>query len=154
MLLEQRQESIITTNHHHLQQTRGMASKKHKAIIRQAKGFRGRAKNCYSIAINRLEKSWQYAYRDRKVKKREMKRLWIERINAGVRQYGISYSTFIHQWRTSGVFDVDRKIMADLAMNEPFSFKALVDVIQLKSSSTTTTKTSSDADAAAATATP
>lgn len=129
VLLDQKQQITIKNL-----QSRGMASKKHRAVLRQSKGFRGRANRCFTLAIGRLEKSWQYAYRDRKVKKRDMRRLWIERINAGVRQHGLSYSVFMNKWRKSGVFDVDRKIMADLAMNEPFSFKALVDVIKMKTS--------------------
>lgn len=109
--------------------TRGFASKKHKRVIRQSKGFRGRANRCFRIAIRRLEKSWQYAYRDRKVKKREFRKLWIQRLNAGVRQHGVSYSKFIAMQNKSGV-TLDRKILSTLAMYEPFSFKAVVDVVQ------------------------
>lgn len=111
-------------------QTRGFASKKHRAVIRQSKGFRGRANNCFRIAIRRLEKSWQYAYRDRKVKKREFRKLWIQRLNAGARQQGISYSKFIAMQNKSGV-TLDRKILSGLAMYEPFSFKAVVDVVKM-----------------------
>ncbi|EJK74097.1 hypothetical protein THAOC_04243, partial [Thalassiosira oceanica] len=106
------------------------ASKKHKSVIRQSKGFRGRANRCFRIAIRRLEKSWQYAYRDRKVKKREFRKLWIQRLNAGVRQQGLSYSRFINMQAQSGVV-LDRKILSSLAMNEPFSFKAVVDVVKM-----------------------
>jgi large subunit ribosomal protein L20 len=101
----------------------------HKRVIKQSKGFRGRAKNCFRIAIRRLEKSWQYAYRDRKVKKREFRKLWIQRMNAGVRQYGISYSRYVQMQARSGVV-LDRKILSGLAMYEPFSFKAVVDVVK------------------------
>lgn len=101
----------------------------HKRVIKQSKGFRGRANRCFRIAIRRLEKSWQYAYRDRKVKKREFRKLWIQRMNAGVRQYGISYSRFVQMQARSGVV-LDRKILSGLAMYEPFSFKAVVDVVQ------------------------
>lgn len=111
------------------QQTRGFASKKHKWVIRQSKGFRGRANRCFRVAIRRLEKSWQYAYRDRKVKKREFRKLWIQRLNAGVRQHGLSYSRFIQMQGRSGVV-LDRKILSGLAMYEPFSFKAVVGVVQ------------------------
>jgi len=111
------------------QTTRGFASKKHKRVIKQSKGFRGRANRCFRIAIRRLEKSWQYAYRDRKVKKREFRKLWILRVNAGVRQHGVSYSKFIALQNKSGVI-LDRKILSGLAMYEPFSFKAVVDVVQ------------------------
>lgn len=113
----------------HTQQTRGLASKKHKRVIKQSKGFRGRANRCFRIAIRRLEKSWQYAYRDRRVKKREFRKLWIQRVNAGVRQHGVSYSNFIAMQSKSGVV-LDRKILSGLAMYEPFSFKAVVDVVQ------------------------
>ena len=101
----------------------------HKRVIRQSKGFRGRANRCFRVAIRRLEKSWQYAYRDRKVKKREFRKLWIQRLNAGVRQYGLSYSKFIQMQNQSGIV-LDRKILSGLAMYEPFSFKAVVDVVQ------------------------
>lgn len=112
-------------------QIRNFASKKHKRIIKMAKGFRGRANRCFKVAINRVEKALQYAYRDRKVRRREMKKLWNERINAGVRQHGISYSRFIHALHKSGV-TLDRKVLAELAANEPFSFKAVVDVVRMR----------------------
>ncbi len=118
-----------TTTH----QTRGFASKKHKRVIKLSKGFRGRANRCFRVAIRRLEKSWQYAYRDRKVKKREFRKLWIQRLNAGVRQQGLSYSRFIEMEGRSGV-KLDRKILSELAMYEPFSFKAVVDVVKKMSS--------------------
>jgi len=115
-----------------LLQARGFASKKHKRVIKQSKGFRGRANRCYRVAIRRLEKSWQYAYRDRKVKKREFRKLWIMRLNAGVRQQGLSYSNFIAMQNKSGI-TLDRKILSNLAMYEPFSFKAVVDVVKKSS---------------------
>ena len=96
-----------------------------------SKGFRGRGKSCYRIAIRRLEKSWQYAYRDRKNKKREFRKLWITRINAGVREHGVNYSRFVNNLHTSGVL-LNRKVLSDLAMNEPFAFKAVVDVVKVK----------------------
>ncbi|KAL7513945.1 hypothetical protein ACHAXN_011208, partial [Cyclotella atomus] len=102
----------------------------HKRVIKLSKGFRGRANRCYRIAIRRLEKSWQYAYRDRKVKKREFRKLWIQRLNAGVRQHDVSYSNFINMQSKSGVV-LDRKILSNLAMYEPFSFKAVVDVVKM-----------------------
>ena len=97
-----------------------------------AKGYRGRSNRCFRAAISRVEKALQYAYRDRKVRKREFKKLWIERINAGVRQHGMSYSRFIAALHKSGVV-LDRKVLADLASNEPFSFKAVVDVVKMRS---------------------
>ena len=115
-----------TSSHH---QARGFASKKHRRVIKLSKGFRGRANRCFRVAIRRLEKSWQYAYRDRKVKKREFRKLWIQRLNAGVRQQGLSYSKFIEMEGRSGV-KLDRKILSGLAMYEPFSFKAVVDVVK------------------------
>jgi len=120
-------------------QKRTMASKKHKRIIKMAKGFRGRAKNTFRAAIRRVEKGLQYAYRDRKVKKRNFRKLWIERINAGVRQHGMSYSRFINAMANVGGGEgersivLNRKVLADLAANEPFSFKAVVDVVKMSS---------------------
>lgn len=96
-------------------------------MIRQSKGFKGRAKNCYTIAIRRLQKSWQYAYRDRKVQKREWRKLWIQRLNAGARQYGVSYSRFIPALQEKNIV-LNRKVLAEMAAQEPFSFKAVVDV--------------------------
>lgn len=123
-----------------MQQSRTFASKKHKRIIKMAKGFRGKANSCFRTAINRVEKGLQYAYRDRKVKKREMRKLWIERINAGTRQYGLSYSRFINMINTGnknpekGEILLNRKVLSDLAASEPFSFKAVLDVVKMRSS--------------------
>jgi large subunit ribosomal protein L20 len=121
--------NILGTSSVASHQARGFASKKHKRVIKLSKGFRGRANRCFRVAIRRLEKSWQYAYRDRKVKKREFRKLWIQRLNAGVRQQGLSYSKFIEMEGRSGV-KLDRKILSGLAMYEPFSFKAVVDVVK------------------------
>uniref|UniRef100_A0A7S4J449 50S ribosomal protein L20 n=1 Tax=Odontella aurita TaxID=265563 RepID=A0A7S4J449_9STRA len=114
-------------------QARTFASRRFhkKKIIRLAKGYRGRT-NCYRIAIRRVEKAWMYAYRDRKMKKREMRKLWIERLNAGVRQHGLTYSKFINMLHKSGV-SLNRRMLADLAGMEPFSFKAVVDVVKMRS---------------------
>jgi large subunit ribosomal protein L20 len=98
-------------------------------ILRLATGFRGRAKNCIRIARERVEKSLQYAYRDRKNKKRDMRRLWITRINAGSRQYGLRYSDLVHGLGAQNVA-VNRKMLSELAVNEPDSFKALVDQVR------------------------
>ena len=104
-----------------------------------AKGYRGRSKNTFRAALRRVEKGLQYAYRDRKVKKRNFRKLWIERTNAGVRQHGVSYSRFIAGMKDlegdKGEILLDRKILADLAGNEPFSFKAVVDVVKATTSS-------------------
>mmetsp|Transcript_9511 Transcript_9511/g.13498 ORF Transcript_9511/g.13498 Transcript_9511/m.13498 type:complete len:157 (-) Transcript_9511:65-535(-) len=104
-------------------------AKKHKKFLKEyAKGYRGRSKNCYSIAIRRVHRAWQYAYRDRKVKRREWRKLWITRISAGSRQYNWSYSRFIPACNRSNI-QLNRKILANLAGQEPFAFKAIVDVI-------------------------
>ena len=96
-----------------------------KKILKEAKGFYGKRKNVYTVAKNVLEKGLQYRYVGRKVKKREYRSLWIVRINAAVREQGLTYSEFIHKLNEKGV-SLDRKILADLAMNEPESFKNLV----------------------------
>jgi len=96
-----------------------------KKILREAKGFYGKRKNVYTVAKNVLEKGLQYRYVGRKVKKRDYRSLWIVRINAAVREQGLTYSEFIHKLNEKGV-SLDRKILADLAMNEPESFKNLV----------------------------
>ena len=103
-----------------------VASKaRRKKILKQAKGFYGKRKNVYTVAKNVVEKGMTYSYVGRKLKKREYRRLWIARINAAVRQEGLTYSQFIGLLNTKGI-ELDRKILADLAMNSPESFKALV----------------------------
>ena len=94
-----------------------------------AKGYRGRSKNCFRIAIQRVEKALQYAYRDRRNKKREFRGLWIQRINAAVRELGLTYSVFINGLAKAGI-TIDRKAMAELAVNEPAAFKTLVEKVQ------------------------
>jgi large subunit ribosomal protein L20 len=96
-----------------------------KRILKQAKGFYGKRKNVYTVAKNVLEKGLTYRYVGRKNKKREYRALWIARINAAVRAEGITYSEFIHKLNQKGV-GLDRKVLADLAMNEPDTFKELV----------------------------
>ena len=100
-----------------------------KKILSLASGYRGRSKNNLRLAIERVEKGLQYAYRDRRVKKRSFRRLWIQRINAGARENGLSYSVFMNGLTKAGI-ELDRKVLADLAMNEPEAFKALVDQAQ------------------------
>ena len=95
-----------------------------KRILKQAKGFYGKRKNVYTVAKNVLEKGLQYKYVGRKLKKREYRALWIVRINAAVRDEGLTYSEFINRLKVKGI-NVDRKILADLAMNEPASFRSL-----------------------------
>jgi large subunit ribosomal protein L20 len=102
------------------------AHARHKKVIKAAKGYRGRRKNTFRTANASVEKAGVYAYRDRKVNKRNFRALWIQRINAAVREEGLTYSRFISGLLKAGV-TVDRKVMADLAMNEPTAFKGLVD---------------------------
>ncbi len=105
---------------------RGVTTRaKHKRVLEQAKGFYGRRKNTIRIAKQAVEKAGQYAYRDRKVKKRNFRGLWIQRINAAVRAEGLTYSQFMHGVKLAGI-DLDRKIMADLAMNEGTVFGAII----------------------------
>ena len=89
-----------------------------------AKGYRGRAKNCFRVAIEKVEKGLQYAYRDRRTKKREFRRLWIQRINAGARANGLTYSTMMNGLKVAGV-EVDRKVLAWMAMNDETAFAAM-----------------------------
>lgn len=96
-----------------------------KRILKQAKGFYGKRKNVYTVAKNVVEKGMTYAYVGRKLKKREYRRLWIARINAAVREEGLTYSQFINLLNKKGI-TLDRKVLADLAMNNADSFKALV----------------------------
>ena len=96
-----------------------------KRILDQAKGFYGKRKNVYTVAKNVLEKGLTYSYVGRKLKKRDYRRLWIVRINAAVREEGITYSEFMNMLKLKGI-DLDRKVLADMAMNNPESFKTLV----------------------------
>jgi large subunit ribosomal protein L20 len=102
---------------------------RHKKVLKLSKGFRGRSSKCYRMAIQRLEKAWQYAYRDRRNKKRDFRGLWIQRINAAARANGMPYSRFINGLIKSGI-TIDRKVMADLAVRQPDAFKALVSQAQ------------------------
>ena len=98
---------------------------KHKRLLEQAKGYRGRRKNTIRVARQAVEKAGQYAYRDRKVKKRTFRALWIQRINAAVRAEGLTYSQFINGTKLAGI-ELDRKSMADLAMNEGGIFTTII----------------------------
>lgn len=100
-----------------------------KKILKMAKGYWGRRKNVYTVAKNAVEKGLQYSYVGRKLKKRDYRSLWITRINAGVRQHGMSYSEFIGKANKKGV-QLNRKVLADLAMNHPEAFKAVVDSVK------------------------
>ncbi|MBP7931194.1 MAG: ribosomal protein [Bacteroidota bacterium] len=100
-----------------------------KRILKQAKGFYGKRKNVYTVAKNVLEKGLTYSYVGRKLKKRDYRSLWIVRINAAVREEGLTYSEFINKLKVKGI-DLDRKVLADLAMNNPASFKELVNSVK------------------------
>ncbi|MFI5133898.1 MAG: 50S ribosomal protein L20 [Chitinophagales bacterium] len=103
-----------------------VASKaRRKKILKQAKGFYGKRKNVLTVAKNVVEKGMTYMYVGRKLKKREYRQLWIARINAAVREEGLTYSTFINKLQAKGI-ELDRKVLADLAMNNPETFKSLV----------------------------
>ena len=107
-----------------------VASKaRRKAIMKHAKGYYGRRKNVWTVAKNAVEKGWQYAYEGRKQKKRNFRSLWITRINAGARQHGMSYSQFMGLVNKSDM-ELNRKVLADLAMNHPEAFKAVVDAVK------------------------
>lgn len=97
-----------------------------RKILKMAKGYFGRKKNVWTVAKNQVEKGWTYAYRDRRTKKREFRKLWIQRINAASRQYGTSYSVFMGKLHAAGI-ELNRKVLADLAMNHPEAFKAVYD---------------------------
>ena len=101
------------------------AHARHKKVLKAAKGFHGRRKNTIRIARQAVEKSLQYAYRDRKNRKRTFRALWIQRINAATREHGLTYGRFIDGLGKAGV-EVDRKVLADLAVREPAAFQALV----------------------------
>lgn len=105
---------------------RGVTSRaRHKKVIKLTKGFRDRNHSCYRIAKERLEKSWQYAYRDRRAKKRDFRALWIQRINAAVREHGFTYSAFIHAMKLANIV-MDRKVLSDIAIQDPQAFEAIV----------------------------
>ena len=107
-----------------------MASRaRRKKIIKQAKGYFGRRKNVWTIAKNAIEKAMLYAYRDRRTKKRNFRSLWITRINAGARGHGMSYSQFMGKIKSNNI-ELNRKVLADLAMNNPQAFKAIVDKVK------------------------
>ncbi|MCD6035767.1 MAG: ribosomal protein [Rickettsiales bacterium] len=102
------------------------ARKRHKKVLNRAKGYRGRAKSCFRVAIERTEKGLQYAFRDRRRKKRDFRRLWIQRINAAVRTHDLVYSQFISGLSKAGII-IDRKVLAQLAVEEPAAFTNIVE---------------------------
>jgi large subunit ribosomal protein L20 len=103
--------------------------RRRKKMMKHAKGYFGRRKNVWTVAKNAVEKGWQYAYRDRKNKKRNFRSLWIMRINAGAREHGMTYSTFMGAVNAKGI-QLNRKALADLAMNHPEAFKAVVKAVK------------------------
>src|SRR5205085_6071766 len=105
------------------------AHARHKKVLALAKGYRGRAHSAFRVAIEKVEKGLRYAYRDRRNKKRDFRGLWIQRINAGVREHGMTYSQFIAGVKRAGI-ELDRKVLSDIAIREPEAFKALVDAAQ------------------------
>ena len=100
-----------------------------KKVLKQAKGYFGRRKNVWTVAKNAVEKGLQYAYVGRKLKKRQFRSLWIQRINAGARQHGMSYSQFMGKCSKAKI-ELNRKVLADLALNHPEAFKAVVDKVK------------------------
>jgi large subunit ribosomal protein L20 len=110
--------------------TNSVASRqRRKKVLKSAKGYFGARSNVYTVAKNAVDKAMQYAYRDRRNKKREFRRLWIARINAAVREEGMNYSTFMHKLGESNI-SLDRKVLADLAMNDPKAFKEIVNAVK------------------------
>jgi large subunit ribosomal protein L20 len=98
---------------------------RHKKVLALAKGYRGRGSTAYRVAIEKVEKALRYAYRDRRNRKRDFRALWIQRINAGAREQGLTYSEFIHGVKLAGL-DLDRKVLAEIATREPDAFRAIV----------------------------
>ena len=105
------------------------ARQRRKKIMKRVKGQFGRRKNVWTVAKNAYERGLQYAYRDRKTKKRNFRALWIQRINAGAREHGMSYSVFMGKLHKNNI-DISRKVLADLAMNNPDAFKAIIDKVK------------------------
>lgn len=102
---------------------------RHKNTLKQATGYRGRRKNTIRVAKQAVEKAGQYAYRDRRVRKRQFRALWIQRINAASREHGLNYARFMSGLKSAGI-EIDRKVLADLAVREPAAFKSLVEQAQ------------------------
>ena len=110
--------------------SRGVTARaRHKKIIKRAKGYYGRRKNVFRVAVQAVERSMQYAYRDRRKRKSDFRGLWIQRINAGARMHGITYSQLMNGLKKATI-EIDRKVLAELAVNQPKVFKALVEKVQ------------------------
>ena len=109
---------------------RGVTSHaRHKTVLKLAEGYRGRNATNYRIALEKVEKALRYAYRDRRNRKRDFRGLWIQRINAGVREFGLTYSQFINGLKRAGI-ELDRKVLADIAVREPGAFKTICEKAQ------------------------
>src|ERR687884_2085619 len=102
---------------------------RHKKLLGLAKGYRGRGSTAYRVAIEKVEKALRYAYRDRRNRKRDFRALWIQRINAGAREHGLTYSQFMHGIKLAGL-DLDRKVLSDIAVREPEAFEAIVTTVR------------------------
>ena len=102
---------------------------RHKKILDLAKGYRGRGSTAYRVAIEKVEKALRYAYRDRRNRKRDFRALWIQRINAGARVHGLTYSQFMHGIKLAGL-ELDRKVLSDLAVREPEAFEAIAATVR------------------------
>jgi large subunit ribosomal protein L20 len=104
---------------------RGVTAKaRHKKVVAQAKGYQGRNKNCYRLALERVEKGLLYAYRDRRNRKRDFRALWIQRINAAAREQGLTYGRLMHGLKSAGI-EIDRKVLADVAVRDQAAFASL-----------------------------
>lgn len=109
---------------------RGVTARaRHKKVFSMAKGYRGRSKNVFRVAIEKVEKAFQYAYRDRRTKKRNFRTLWIQRINAATRLHDMTYSRFMNGLAKAGI-ELDRKVLADIAVKEPETFAKLVEQVR------------------------
>lgn len=117
-----------------------MANWNRSKVRRLAKGFTGRSKNCYGLALRRVHKAMRYAYKDRRVRPRQVRREWIHTINQAAREHGIRYSLFANALNKNSNVQLDRKILADLAINEPFSFKAVLDEVSVQANLSEITK--------------
>ena len=109
-----------------------MANWSRKKVFQLAKGFRGKRKNVFSVALRAVQKAQQYAYRDRRVKRRTLRRGWIHTINSAVREHGLNYSRFTNALNNHSNIELDRKILSNLAVNEPYSFKSVMDEVRLQ----------------------
>ncbi len=109
---------------------RGVTSRsRHKKVLRLASGYRGRSKNTFRTALQKVEKGLQYAYRDRRVRKRNFRALWIQRINAAARGHGLTYSEFMNGIKKAGI-EIDRKVLSDIAIRDPDAFSGLVEQVR------------------------